>query len=131
MFLDVVEKLRPKVVVAENVKGLILGNARKYVNEIIRRFKELGYDVQIFLLNAAFMNVPQRRERVFFIANRMGYGKLNLKFNEKEIKFGEIKSGKGGPMPEGTAIKKWTDLAKIGDHSQCDTKQRMGETKQI
>lgn len=94
-FLDTVEKLKPKVVVAENVSGIIAGNAKGYVNLIVKRFKELGYDLQIFKLNAATMDVPQSRERVFFIANRMGYPKLKLSFNGKGITFGEVRSDKG------------------------------------
>ena len=70
-FIDTAKKLKPKVVVAENVKGLIQGNAKYYVKLIINRFKEIGYETQIFLLNAASMGVPQRRERVFFIAQRV------------------------------------------------------------
>lgn len=99
VFLDTVEKLRPKVVVAENVTGIIKANARGYCTEIIARFRELGYDVQVFKLNAAFMNVPQARERVFFIANNQGYSKLNLRFNEKPIKFGIVRSERPGKQP--------------------------------
>lgn len=42
VFLDTVSKLRPKVVVAENVMGLMKGNARGYVHEIINGFHNLG-----------------------------------------------------------------------------------------
>ena len=95
VFLDTVEKLKPKIVVAENVTGLLKGNAKGYVNEIIRRFHNLGYEVQLFKLNAAKMNVPQTRERVFFIANNQSYKKLKLNFNEKPILFGEVRTKKG------------------------------------
>lgn len=95
VFLDTVEKLKPKVVVAENVTGLVKGNAKGYVNQIIKRFKALGYDVQIFLLNAAQMNVPQARERVFFIANNQGYNKLNLRFSNKPIFFKDVCAKRG------------------------------------
>ena len=95
VFLDTVEKLNPKIVVAENVTGLLKGNAKGYVNEIIKRFHNLGYDVQLFKLNAAKMNVPQARERVFFIANNQGYNKLKLNFDEKPILFGEVRTKKG------------------------------------
>ena len=65
VFLDTLEKLKPKVFVAENVVGLVAGNARGYVNQIIKRVHELGYDVQIFKLNAASMECPQAREREY------------------------------------------------------------------
>jgi DNA (cytosine-5)-methyltransferase 1 len=69
-YLDLVGKLRPKVAIAENVKGMLLGNAKGYTKMIMARFKELGYRAQLFLLNAADCGVPQRRERVFFVAIR-------------------------------------------------------------
>ena len=94
-YLDTVEKLQPKAFVAENVTGLLLGNAKGYVNEILKRTREIGYEAQLFKLNAAFMGVPQRRERVFFIANRMGWPKLRLQFDEVPVTFGEVRSEHG------------------------------------
>ena len=100
-FIETAEKLKPKIVVTENVTGLIKGNAKGYVNEIIKGFKGAGYQVQIFLLNAATMGVPQKRERVFFICYRtdLNFPKLKLSFHEKPIKFGEIRS-EHGIMPK-------------------------------
>jgi len=69
-YLDLVGKLRPKVAIAENVKGMILGNAKGYTKMVMARFKELGYRPQLFLLNSADCGVPQKRERVFFCAVR-------------------------------------------------------------
>jgi len=56
-------------------------------------FNHAGYDLQLFLLNAAFMGVPQKRERTFFVARRKGLelSKLKLDFKEKVIPFKEIK----------------------------------------
>lgn len=91
-FIRIAKKLQPKIVVAENVKGLVIGKARGYVKQIFKQFNEAGYDVQLFLLNAAFMGVPQRRERTFFIARRkdLGFSELKLQFNEKTIPFKEV-----------------------------------------
>lgn len=69
-YLDLVERLRPKVSIAENVKGMILGNAKGYTKLVMARYRELGYRPQLFLINAADCGVPQRRERVFFCAVR-------------------------------------------------------------
>jgi DNA (cytosine-5)-methyltransferase 1 len=91
-----VEKLKPKAFVAENVTGLIKGSAKGYVNEILNRAREIGYDVQLFMLNAAFMGVPQRRERVFFIGNRVGLPKLKLDFDEEPIDFRSVRSKESG-----------------------------------
>ena len=37
-FIDLAKELQPKVVIAENVKGLLLGNAKEYVRKIYREF---------------------------------------------------------------------------------------------
>jgi DNA (cytosine-5)-methyltransferase 1 len=69
-YLNLVGRLRPKVAIAENVKGMLMGNAKGYTKLIMARFKELGYRPQLFLLNSADCGVPQKRERVFFCAVR-------------------------------------------------------------
>lgn len=101
-FINVAEKLKPRVVVAENVKGLITGKAKGYVNEIVKAFKQAGYVTQIFLLNSAYMGVPQARERVFFIAQRedQHFPKLKMEFHEPVIPFGEVRTPSGIPVSE-------------------------------
>lgn len=91
-YIALAKKLQPKVVIAENVKGLIQGNAKSYVRKIKAGFEEAGYKVQLFLLNAASMGVPQKRERVFFICQRndMGFRKLELEFDERQILFDDL-----------------------------------------
>tara|TARA_R110000803_G_C11946369_1_gene317159 strand:- start:139 stop:1149 length:1011 start_codon:yes stop_codon:yes gene_type:complete len=91
-YIKLAKKLQPKVVIAENVKGLIQGNAKSYVHRIKKEFELAGYKVQLFLLNAASMGVPQKRERVFFICQRndLNLPKLNLKFSETSILFSQI-----------------------------------------
>jgi DNA (cytosine-5)-methyltransferase 1 len=86
-FIEVAFKLQPKVVIAENVKGMLQGNAKGYVKQIINLFKTSGYNVQLFLLNGASMGLPQRRERVFFICTRkdLNFPKLKLSFHERPI----------------------------------------------
>ena len=98
IFLQTVERLQPKVVVAENVDGMTKGNAKYYITMVIQEFRKLGYEVQIFRLNAMFMNVPQSRTRIFFIANRMGFPKLTIEPSEKPILFREIASKNARPM---------------------------------
>ena len=90
-YLNLVERLRPRVAIAENVKGMILGNAKGYTKLVMARFKEIGYRVQLFLLNAADCGVPQRRERVFFCAVRddIQAKPLELKPQHRWISAGE------------------------------------------
>lgn len=108
-FIDLAKKLQPKVVVAENVKGLLLGEARAYVLRILNAFDEAGYYVNYWLLDASTMGVPQHRERVFFLAMRKDLADpfienidmfhvapaIDMKFNEPEICYKEIRQKTG------------------------------------
>jgi DNA (cytosine-5)-methyltransferase 1 len=92
-YIALAKRLQPKIVIAENVKGMLVGNAKIYCKKIKDAFIEAGYEVQLFLLNAATMGVPQKRERVFFVARRkdLKLPELQLSFNEKLILFKDIK----------------------------------------
>ena len=100
-FLDLAGRLRPKVVIAENVKGMLIGNAKGYTKLVMARFVELGYRPQLFLVNAADCGVPQARERVFFVAlrNDIAKPKLNLAPKCKWISAGEACNGMGPLTP--------------------------------
>jgi len=97
VYIETIKKLMPKVCILENVKGIIQGNAKVYSKKIVKQLKQAGYKVQVFLLNAASMGVPQKRERVFFIGLRNDFKlpKLELNFNEKAILFGSVRGAKG------------------------------------
>ena len=106
-FIDLAEKMQPKIVIAENVKGMIIGNAKWYTREVVRRFSKIGYTCQVFLFNAATMGVPQARERVFFIAHR-SKGKIGMKFNEDIITYSKIEESKGKALTPGTLyLERW------------------------
>lgn len=94
VFIDTVAKLRPKVVIMENVEGLIKGNAWSYVQRIYKQFKDIGYKVKHWLLKGETMGVPQTRHRVFFIATRLDFDldKIDMYFNYEPITYGEFKT---------------------------------------
>lgn len=62
--------LQPKTFVAENVSGLVKGTAKGYFKAILAEMKSCGYEVSARLLNAAYLGVPQRRERLIFVGVR-------------------------------------------------------------
>lgn len=62
-----VDRIRPKVFVAENVKGLLLECNRGSLRRVLSDFGALGYAVTYHLYNAADYGVPQTRERVIFV----------------------------------------------------------------
>ena len=125
-FLDTVEKLRPRIVICENVKGMILGVAKGYASEVLRRFESLGYDPQLFLLNAASMGVPQKRERVFFLARRrdLGLPPIDMGFSERPIPYGEFCDAHGDPMTEGGTMRKWWGFRRVGDRTLAQAVMR-------
>lgn len=67
-FIDLAEVIRPRVIVAENVTGMLRGNAKGYLLEIFAAFRRIGYEPKLYKLNAARMGVPQTRQRIIFIA---------------------------------------------------------------
>ena len=70
--VEIVNELKPDFVVCENVKGLrsMLGGAVE--KKIIADYKAIGYEMNVATLCAADYYVPQKRERVIFIGNRIG-----------------------------------------------------------
>lgn len=135
VFIETVRKLKPRLVIAENVEGLMKGNALDYCHRIHREFKREGYICRDYLLKGETMGIPQQRHRMFFIAVRddvsFDYENLNLTFDYEEIPFKTIKAGKGRVcLPESEAYKtlsvaipyerKFEDTYKrIGDSRKC------------
>lgn len=113
-YVKTIKKLQPKVAILENVKGLIQGNAKAYAKRLKQEFENAGYKVQVFLLNAASMGVPQKRERVFFVGLRKDIKRplLKLRFNERQITFKEIDKGLGDELSD--SFKKWWERTQRG-----------------
>lgn len=128
-YVRFVKYYKPKFFVMENVKGILTmkTDSKENVKDIIlKEFKDIGYNVDIHILNAAEFGVPQKRERVFFIGirNDIEYNKDKIKpkgylFGEEQITIEEAisdlpdieaKQGKDGmeyPQKELTAYQKW------------------------
>lgn len=66
-YCRVVEAIKPKFFVIENVKGLLTLNNGMFKDDIIDRFSKLGYNISFKVLNASNYGVPQNRQRVFFV----------------------------------------------------------------
>jgi len=74
--VEVVSRTKPKVFVAENVKGLLMKHNAKSLERVLTDFKALGYDVTFQLYHAAEYGVPQTRERVIIVGTRPGVPKF-------------------------------------------------------
>lgn len=70
--LRIIKDKQPKVFVAENVKGLLSMEKGKVIDMIVKDFETIGYKVNYKVLNSADYGVPQTRERVIIIGNRIG-----------------------------------------------------------
>jgi len=69
-FVRLVRDLQPKTFVAENVSGLVKGTAKGYFKIILRAMIDAGYNVRARLLDAQWLGVPQKRQRIIFIGVR-------------------------------------------------------------
>lgn len=136
-FIQLAKRLQPKVVVAENVKGLLLGSAKEYMTNIYRGFDDAGYYVNHYLLDAQTMGVPQRRQRVFFVCLRkdlVGFvpceqtlfetlPRLNMNFNEAVIPFKDVADGMGDGVDSPKMRKCW-ELRMDGDSDLSNANER-------
>lgn len=71
-FIRLTGIIKPKIAIIENVKGILSSRDGKIKREILKGFKQLGYKADFKLLNSADYGVAQLRERVVFMANRIG-----------------------------------------------------------
>ena len=72
--LRAVQQIRPRWVVAENVRGLLSWNEGLVFEEVHADLEAAGYEVQAFVLPAAGINAPHQRQRVWFIAHAVSIG---------------------------------------------------------
>ena len=68
----IIEDKKPKFFVAENVKGILSLGKGAVMEMIINDFRKIGYKVDYRLLTASDYGIPQHRQRVFIIGNRIG-----------------------------------------------------------
>ncbi len=73
-FVRLVGELDADYFVFENVRGLTVGAHRKFLEELIASFSEIGYQVRLpwAVLNASFYGVPQDRKRLFLLGAKRG-----------------------------------------------------------
>ncbi|WP_167959037.1 DNA cytosine methyltransferase [Anaerosporobacter faecicola] len=67
-----INELKPKFIVMENVKGILTLDGGKYLENVLSELRKAGYNVDYRLINMADYGVPQVRERVIILGNRVG-----------------------------------------------------------
>lgn len=73
-YVRLLRGLQPKVLIMENVSGMVKGKMKLVFAEILQELKASGYKVSARLLNAMYFNVPQSRERMIFVGVREDLG---------------------------------------------------------
>lgn len=74
-FVNLINGLKPKVFIMENVPGMVRGKMKGHYLEIMKALRDTGYNVKSAIMDASFYDVPQARKRVIFIGS-------DPKFNE-------------------------------------------------
>ena len=86
--LEIVKHIQPKIIIMENVEGILSMCNGEVIKKIISDYKKIGYNINYMVLNAADYGVPQTRKRVIFIGNRINIENYHPKpiYKEKEYK---------------------------------------------
>lgn len=72
IFIDAIKKVKPKIFLFENVRGLLYSN-KWYFEIILSELKELGYEIEFQLLNAVNYGIPQNRERLVVVGHNSSF----------------------------------------------------------
>lgn len=76
-YIRIIKEKQPLFFLAENVKGMLSKKHKEAVNQILKNFSEIGYNVKIYSTNASNYGIAQDRERIFYIGFRKD---LNVPF---------------------------------------------------
>lgn len=71
-YAKLIRELRPKFILMENVKGILTLQDGAYLSNVLKQLREAGYEADYKLINMADYGVPEIRERVIIVGNRVG-----------------------------------------------------------
>lgn len=95
-YLQIVDQLRPRWFIFENVEGLLTSGNGVAVASLVKEFLRIGYSVRVQKVNLAAFGVPQTRKRVLIIGNRFG---IDFEFPEETQSYASGKSKKHSQKP--------------------------------
>lgn len=117
-FIRIVDIIKPSFFIMENVARLYTHNNGKTKDEIISKFRDIGYYVECKILNSVDYEVPQIRRRVIFIGSRI----------TKKISFPDIRVLKHKTVKDALA---GLPILKSGEKSKISNHLAMNHTKQM
>lgn len=71
-YARLIDQVKPRLVIGENVKGLLNHDEGRTLSVIVSELENLGYRVAYKVMRAQFLDVPQKRERLFIFGVRSG-----------------------------------------------------------
>lgn len=125
-YIRLIEGVKPRVIVAENVTGLIRGTAKGYFLDILSQLKQIGYDVKCKVVAAEWLGVPQARHRTIFVGVRKDLGieptfprPLPYRYTLREALAGLPAVAPGGPtdISRFAIGREWEKMARPGTQS--------------
>jgi len=81
-YIRIIEEIKPKIFLMENVKNFLNFNSGKFKDDIIEHFKNIGYNIEYKIIKTVEYGIPQKRERVFFVGTLFNN---NFIFIEKSV----------------------------------------------
>lgn len=113
-FARAINEVRPKIALAENVRGLQKHDGGRTLTTMIQVLEDLGYDVQVQLLRAQFFDVPQKRERLFILGLRKDLSLRPLFPRERDYTVSLREAFENCPPSEGAKYPQWkADILKL------------------
>jgi DNA (cytosine-5)-methyltransferase 1 len=125
--LRIIREVQPRWVVGENVLGLVNWNGGLVFDEVQADLEAEGYEVQPFILPAASVNAPHKRDRVWFVAYRNGTGLQKERAEQQTAgieQYRELEQSTPEPCNTGSGPAPDTDNVRL---QQCKTPRTLGK----
>jgi DNA-cytosine methyltransferase len=123
--LRAIKEIQPAWVIGENVRGLVSWGGGMVFHEVCDDLEREGYEVQSFIIPAASVNAPHKRERIWFVAYNAANA-ISLRRNE-DVRLSDRKSNEFNETSK-TEFTSDTDLLRGQEHIGC-MGQKNGEIK--
>jgi DNA (cytosine-5)-methyltransferase 1 len=136
--LRTIREVQPRWVVGENVRGLINWNGGMVFDEVQTDLENQGYEVTPYLLPAAAVNAPHRRDRIWFVAfkNSISNGFIQRELEQEgaEIRqFGNTCTGSADRIhiPKGDATNSNSIRQECREKRECAKRESQSNDKQF
>jgi DNA (cytosine-5)-methyltransferase 1 len=91
--LRVIREVQPEWIVGENVRGLVSWSGGLVFEEVWADLEAIGYEVQPFILPAASVNAPHKRERIWFVAYSHSIRQSGEKYRKAQSRWATKEGG--------------------------------------